>query len=83
MTAYPPQPSIHPAARGTVGITVEDALAAHPYAFPAGGLREWPRPGTRVEVVPATHPPHDYRTSMVWPANADRALCAVCRGTHP
>lgn len=84
MTAhYPPQPNVRAATVAEIGsglaVKAVDALRQHPFARPVGNMGM----STMLVVVEAVeYPPHSYRPSMIWPANAVRQLCMVCRGTH-
>jgi hypothetical protein len=35
-----------------------------------------------VVVLDPDYPDHEYEPCMLWPADAVRELCRVCRGTH-
>jgi hypothetical protein len=86
---YPPQPIVHDAQaaarRGITGeaMTSDQAVRAYPFAFTSlrGG---WATSRVQPVVVEAVrYPEHEYQPSMIWPANAARSLCMVCRSTHP
>ena len=81
---YPPQPEVRPARMEEVrnGLAIEAAVAQrqHPFARPVGA---YTMSTQLVAVVAVEYPEHQYRPSMIWPADAVRELCMVCRGTHP
>lgn len=80
---YPPQPTVRPATeqevRDRVAVRARTAGRQHPLARPTDDMTlstPW------VVIVPPDYAEHDYEPSVMWPGDAIRALCRVCRGTH-
>lgn len=80
---YPPQPNVRAATvaeiNGGLALAAAEALRQHPFARPVGNMT---MSTMQVVVEPVEYPEHPYRPSMIWPPNAPRELCMVCRGTH-
>lgn len=81
MTAYIHDSRCH-GVRGMKSQPARSAAQQHPYAIPCGVCMRGGFAHGPVVVVEVQTAPHAYAPSMIWPANAPRALCSVCREDH-